>query len=71
MDVKIYLRRSSPKNLGGKEPLPASFGIFSGKKAVKAAFLAEEIRLDPIGQGVEAEVGDAEHAAGRQEHVSG
>ena len=63
--------RIFPKILGREEPLLAGFGISGGKTAVKAALLAEEIGLDPIGQGIEAEVWNAEHAAGRQEHVSG
>jgi IS5 family transposase len=41
----------------------AGFRIAGGKTAGKAPLLAEQIRLDPIGQGVEAEVGDPEHAA--------
>jgi len=28
------------------------------------------VRLDPIGKGIEAEVWDAKHAAGRFQHVS-
>jgi len=43
--------------------LLAGFGISGGRTAVKAALLAEEIRLDHIGQGIEAEVWNAEHAA--------
>ena len=70
-DFNRSKRRSSPKILGREERLLAGFGISGGKTAVKAALLAEEMRLDPIGQGIEAEVWNAEHAAGRQEHVSG
>ena len=33
--------------------------------------MAEQIRLDPIGQGVEAEVGDPEQSAGGLEHMAG
>jgi hypothetical protein len=70
-EIKELKMRSSPKILGREEPLLAGFEISGGKTAVKAALLAEEIGLDPIGQGIEAEVWNAEHAAGRQEHVSG
>jgi len=32
----------------------AGIGVSGGKTSVKAALLAEEIRLDPIGQGIES-----------------
>jgi len=49
----------------------AGIRIAVGKTAVKASLLAEQIGLDPIGQGVEAEVGDPEHTAGRLQNVAG
>jgi len=43
----------------------SGIGVKGGKTAVKAPLLAEQIGLDPIGQGVEAEVRDPEHPPGR------
>ena len=63
--------RSSPKNLGRKEAALSGILIAGGKTAGEAPFLAEQIRLDPDGQDIEAEVGDPEHAPGRQQHAAG
>jgi hypothetical protein len=40
------------------------------KNSRKGPLLAEQIRRDPIGQGVEAEVGDPEHAPGCLQHMA-
>ena len=69
--VNTLTWRSSPKILGREEPSLAGIRIAVGKTAVKAALLAEEIGLDPIGQGIEAEVRDPEHTAGRLQQVAG
>jgi hypothetical protein len=49
----------------------AGIRIAVGKTAVKALLLAEKIRLDPIGQGIEAAVRDSEHPLGSMQHVAG
>jgi len=68
--VNLSEKRSSPKILRREEPLLAGIRIAVGKTAVKALLLAEKIRLDPIDQGIEAEVSDPEHTAGRLQHVA-
>ena len=72
MNVKRYsYERSSPKISGREEPSLAGIRTAVGKTAVKALLLAEKIRLDPIGQGIEAAVRDSEHPLGGMQHVAG
>jgi hypothetical protein len=49
----------------------AGFGISGRKTAVKASLLAEKMSLDPVGQGIEAEVGDPEQPTGSLEDMAG
>ena len=49
----------------------AGCGVAGRKTAVKAALLAEKMSLDPVGQGIEAEVGDPEQPTGSLEHMVG
>ena len=49
----------------------AGCGVAGRETAVKAPLLAEKMSLDPVGQGIEAEVGDPEQPPGRLEHMAG
>ena len=46
-------------------------GSMSGKVAVKAPLLAEEMLFNPIGQGLEAELRNAKDATRGSENVAG
>ena len=67
---RIQKEEEFPK-IYGKRAIAGRFRDRGGKTAVKAPLLAEQISLDPIGQGIEAEVGDSKHPAGRLQHVAG
>lgn len=70
MSRKI-LRWSSPENLWEKEQALTGLGSMSGKVALNAPLLAEEMLFDPISQGIEAELRNDKDATRGSENVAG
>ena len=62
---------SSPKILWKKEQALTGLRIKSRKAALEAPLLAEEVLFDPIGQGIEAELGNSEDPTSNSENMAG